>query len=150
MQTNVVTRRFGIADGLILIGAVAVGLAASRAIAPDVTLETLREGLTRPPADGWSVSYLAALFTELGSFTLAPWLASGTCACLLMQLRGAQPDTRQWLRQPGVMAMLVGTIAIVLSLLIGFLSLVATRSNPPRGTYELFSPVILSTTQVGA
>ena len=59
------SRRFGIADGLILIAGVAAGLGCFRVLAPDLTPQKIWDALVRPK-QGWSLWYAFELIAELG------------------------------------------------------------------------------------
>jgi hypothetical protein len=79
------SRRFGIADGLILIAGVAAGLGCFRALAPDITPQKLWDAFVRPK-QGWSLWYAFGLIVELGVGLGIPFLAAWTPTCLVIQL----------------------------------------------------------------
>src|SRR5688500_16484157 len=112
MKRNV-GRKFTVADSLILVGATAVGLAASRAITPgELTFQMVWESATNPPQGVWSLLSIAQFTAELSSFAVVPSLATWTVACLLLRLTRPRPPWRRLSRQPGGMACLIATAAI--------------------------------------
>src|SRR4051812_32544846 len=112
MHTDV-GRKFRVSDGLALVAATAVGLAASRAITPDeLTPERIWEFATNPPQGVWSLLFIAQFTAELSSFAVVPSLATWTVACLLLRLTRPRPPWRRLSRQPGGMACLIATVAI--------------------------------------
>jgi hypothetical protein len=120
MRTDV-RRRFGVADGLILVAATAVGLAARRWLAPDLTLQQFSEYVTKPPDGRRSLTFILQLTAELSSFAVIPGLVTWTLACLLLRLRRPRPPWRRLSRQPGTLACLIATVAIGLSAAFGAL-----------------------------
>ena len=115
MRTDI-QRKFRVADGLILVAATAIGLAASRAITPDeLSPRRIWEFATKPPQDGWSPLFIAQFTAELSSTAVIPSLAAWTLACLLLRFTGPRPPWRRFSRQPGGMACLTATAALVLS-----------------------------------
>ena len=115
MRTDV-PRKFRVTDGLILVAATAVGLAASRAITPDeLTVERIWESATKPQQGGWSLLFIAQFTAELSSIAAVPSLATWTLACLLLRLTRPRPPWRRLSRQPGWMACLIATTAIGLT-----------------------------------
>ena len=119
MRTDV-RRRFGVADGLILVAATAVGLATSRWLAPDLTLQQFSEYVTKPRDGRRSLTFfILQLTAELSSVFVIPGLVAWTVACLLLRLRRPRPPWRRLSRQPGTMACLIATVAIGLSAAFG-------------------------------
>jgi hypothetical protein len=111
-----IRRNFRLDDGLILVAATAVGLAASRAIIPEeLTLQGVWAGANNPPQGIWTPMFIAQSTAELASIAVIPSLAVWTPTCLLMGLRGPRPPWRRLSRQPGMMACLIATLAMVLS-----------------------------------
>src|SRR4051812_38827323 len=112
MKRNV-GRKFTVADSLILVGATAVGLAASRAITPgELTFQVVWESATNPPQGAWSFRFIAQSVAELSTVAVIPSLATWTVACLLLRLTRSRPPWRRLSRQPGGMACLIATVAI--------------------------------------
>jgi hypothetical protein len=114
-----VRRRFRLADGLILVAATAVGLAASRFLAPNLTLRQFSNYVTKPPDGGWSLTSISGSTAELSAFAVIPGLVGWTLACLVLRLCRPRPPWRRLSRQPGTMACLMATVAIGLSVEFG-------------------------------
>jgi hypothetical protein len=108
------SRRFGIADGLILIAGVAAGLGSFRALATDLTPQKIWDAFVRPK-EGWSLGYAFELIVELGVFIGIPFLAAWTPTCLVVQLTKPRALWRRLCRQPGFVACLIATTVIVLT-----------------------------------
>lgn len=105
------SRRFTIADVLILVAGVALGLGLVRAIAPDLTLRGVWEAIANP-REGWSVWYAFVFTLDFGSLLVSPFVAGWTPACLLLQVVGPRPPWRRLRRRPGFIACLIATITI--------------------------------------
>lgn len=105
-------RNFGVADGLVLVAATAAGLASTRMWAPYPPTRMLFDELFTPRR-GWSVAHAAGVLAVV-SLYFVPFLAAWTSACLLLRLRGPRGSRRRLVRQPGAMACLVATVAVVL------------------------------------
>ncbi len=130
------SRRFGIADGLILIAGVAAGLGCFRALVPDLTPQKIWDALVRPK-QGWSLWYAFELIAELGVFIGIPFLAAWTPTCLVVQFTKPRASWRRLCRQPGFIASLIATTVIVLTVAASATSVwlsiwVATSSSPER------------------
>jgi hypothetical protein len=130
------SRKFGIADGLILIAGMAAGLGCFRALAPDITPEKMWDAFVRPK-EGWSFWYAFALSVELGVSLGIPFLAAWTPTCLVVQLIKPRASWRRLCRQPGFIASLIATNVIVLTVAASAISVwlsiwVATSSSPDR------------------
>lgn len=106
------SRRFRVADGLILIAGVAVGLASVRALWPDLTPHQIW-GAVVHPREAWSVWYALKLSAGLGVCLGIPLLAAWTPTCLIVQLIRPRPSWRRLSRQPGFVACLITTSAFV-------------------------------------
>ncbi|WP_406694691.1 hypothetical protein V5E97_26915 [Singulisphaera sp. Ch08] len=141
-------RRFGVADGMILVVATAIGLAASRAYAPD--LKVIWVTVSPWPDEGPSISLFTEIFISLESFLILPWLASWTVACLLLQWRVARPPRRRIVRQPGMMACLVATVVIGLTVPVGLTVWVMTEPDNGLHLYRISRTLIFSSVHVGA
>ncbi len=111
-----VRRKFRVSDALILVAATAFGLTASRAATPDELIpQRFWELATKPPQGVSSLLFIAQFTAELSSIVVIPSLASWTLACLLLQFAGPRPPWHRFSRQPGGMACLTATTALVLS-----------------------------------
>jgi hypothetical protein len=135
MQTGD-SRRFGIADGLILIAGVAAGLGFLRALTPDIKPQMIWDAFVRPKG-GWSLWYAFALITELGVSLGIPFLAAWTPTSLIVQLTKPRASWRRLCRQPGFVACLIATTVIALTVAASLTSVwlsiwVATSSSPDR------------------
>lgn len=108
-----VARRFGIADGLILIAGVGVGLGLVRCVAPSVTPTELWSILVNPPG-GWTPEYAIALGAEFCGFFVTPFVAPWTLACLLVQLKSDRPGRLR--RVPGFVACLLPTLGCAVTI----------------------------------
>ena len=104
-------RKFGIADGMILIAGIAAGMAMIRLLAPVVSWEQVW-GAFVTPSQGWSLSYALGLFVELGVMFGIPVLAAWTPACLLVQVLKPRPAWRRLRRRPGFIACLSSTVVV--------------------------------------
>lgn len=105
------SRRFGIADGLILIGGVATGFGALRGLWPDLNVEAAWNAIAHPhPA--WSPWYALAFTVEFGVHLGIPLLAAWTPASLIVQLIRPRPTWRRLCRQPGFVACAIATAVI--------------------------------------
>src|SRR4051812_18082030 len=94
-------RRFGIADGLVLVAAIATGLA------------PVRSSLSEFWGEPWWIRYPVA--------GIAPVLASLTLAIIVLRLRRPRPPIRLVLRQPGLLSGLV-VLPILIAWTIAFLN----------------------------
>jgi hypothetical protein len=103
-----VRRRFGIADGLILIAGLAAGLGLVRTVAPGVSPDQIRDAFARPNQE-WSAWGVFATSLELSSILAVPFLAGWTPACLLIQCTAPRPAWRRLIRQTGFVACLIPT-----------------------------------------
>jgi hypothetical protein len=129
-------RRFGIADGLILIAGVAAGLGCFRALAPDITPQQIWDALVRPK-QGWSLWYAFGLSSELGVSIGIPFLTAWTPTCLIVQFTKPRASWRRLCRQPGFVASLIATTVIALTVAASVTSVwlsiwVPTSSSPDR------------------
>jgi hypothetical protein len=106
-------RRFDIADGLILIAGVGVGLGLVRYVAPRVTSGDLRRVFLGPSA-GWTPQYALQIGAELCVLFVTPFVAAWTVSCLLVQLRRRRP--RHLRRAPGFVACLLPTLGCALTI----------------------------------
>ena len=102
-------RRFGIADGLILIAGVAAGLGFAKAISPEVTPLQIWEAITHSGARSPRMDYSGVL-TEIAIVFLGPFLAILTPFVLLLHLMKPRPPWRRLRRQPGFVACLMATV----------------------------------------
>jgi hypothetical protein len=128
MRTDV-ARKFRVIDGLILVAATAVGLAASRASTPDeLTFERIWESATKP-RDGWSLLFLAQFSSDLISIAVVPTLATWTLAYLLLRLMRPRPPWRKLSGQPGWMACLIATAAIALTAVVSVIARVTSSET---------------------
>jgi hypothetical protein len=143
-------RNFGVADGLILVAATAVGLAMSRMMAPGMTPRVVWGVLSTSPPDGWSIGVIAGMFDELGTPLVMPCLVAWTLACLLMRGRGPRPARRRLVRQPGAMACLIAMVVVGLSATGGLAVWVMTEPDNPHRVQRLFGAVIFGSLQTGA
>ena len=127
---TIVGRRFGVADGLILVAATAIGLAASRAITPDeLTLQATWEAGLDPPQGGWSLLFIVQFACILIDVAVIPSLAAWTIACLALRLRGPRPPWRRLARRPGMVACLAATLALGISAAAGMASRLMTAQE---------------------
>jgi hypothetical protein len=112
-------RRLGIADGLILIAAIACGLAVTRFLVGDLERKQVWDAVTSGLARGWSFKLAAGMFAELGTVLLMPCFVTGTIACAALGLRAPRPPLRRFLRQPGTMASFLATVILALVVPLG-------------------------------
>lgn len=120
-------RRFGIADGLILIAGVGAGLGLARYIDPGITPGRLRSVLIDPPG-GWTPRQALQVSAELCLLYVTPSVAAWTLACLLVQLK--RPRPRRLRRAPGFLACLLPTSACALTIAITWAILGTTPWSP--------------------
>ena len=111
-------RSFGIADGLILVASVAVGLNLFRVWSPVLTARTLWNAIIRP-RNGWSLRYAIEMSLELGMVAVAPLHTAITPACLIAQIR--RPRLTRFRRRPGFVACLLATMSALVSAIIAVL-----------------------------
>src|SRR5258708_2678602 len=108
-------RSFGVADGLILVAATAVGLASIRVMMASASLELTPEqiwkALSTPPRNGWSIGNVVEMSFVLGSVLAIPCLWAWTLALLLLRWRGPRTLRRRLVRAPGAMACLVAAVS---------------------------------------
>jgi hypothetical protein len=114
---NPLVRRFGIADGLILVAATAFGLAASRFVFASrearAQISNVSDLLRRAPS-GWTVSDVLECIAIAGVL-LSPCLMTWTPACLILRGRGPRPIRRRLRWPPGTLACVVATGTVLLS-----------------------------------
>lgn len=135
-------RRFGIADGLILIAGVGAGLGLVRYIDPGVTPARLWGVLSDPPG-GWTPREALQISTELCVLYVTPFVAAWTPACLLVQLKPPRP--RRLRRAPGFLACLLPTVGCVVTIATTWLCMGKTGWNPMhpnQGDYEMAQVVV--------
>ena len=105
-------RRFTVLDGMILIGSLAVGLAAPRWFYPD---DDWWELITSVVTDfAWSVNLFDQVVSDLMVFAMPSALAL-TLGVLTLRLRKPRPRWRRLARQPGVVASLVLVLSWVVA-----------------------------------
>jgi hypothetical protein len=115
-------RLFGLGDGLILVTATAVGLAAIR-----VAMTNDMYHLAAP-TKGWSsISATAEFVADFALWVVAPLLGAWTLACLVLLLRPPRPAFRRLLRRPGALTCLVAAILVLFTPAVG---IVASRTVP--------------------
>src|SRR4051812_36066033 len=131
-------RRFGIADGLILIAGVGAGLGLVRYIDPGITRAHLRGVFFRPQSlGGWTPRYALQIGTELCVLYVTPFLAAWTPACLLVQLK--RPRPRRLRRAPGFLACLLPSLGCALTVALTWACLGRTAwspVHPDQGDFE--------------
>ena len=125
------SRRFGIADGLLLIAGLAAGLGFIRTVSPNLTPGEVWDALVHP-AEGWSLRYAFAISGDLGVLVAIPFFAAFTPACLILHVIPPRPTWRQLRRRPGFVACLVATGAIVT---IAVATVLTTPSAWDTGTF---------------
>ncbi len=108
-------RRFGIADGWIVIAAVAAGMGLVRATNPYITPSQVWAHVFRPHAD-WSFWDACGVGLEIGATLVAPFVAAWTPACLWLQVKRPRPPWRRLRRSPGFVACLIATTVIFTAL----------------------------------
>jgi hypothetical protein len=108
------SRRFGIADGLIVIAGAAAGLGVLRSLAPGISPQRIWNAFVRP-TQSWSLEYASALIAEVGIFLGIPFLVGWSPSLLIMQVVRRRSPWRRLRRQPGFVASLIATAAIALS-----------------------------------
>jgi hypothetical protein len=113
-KTTEVSRKFGIADGLILIAGIAAGLGCVWSLAPDLTPGQIWNELVHPP-HGWSLRFALEASAELSLMAGIPFWAAWTPACLMIQVIPPRARWRRLRRQPGFVACLLASMAIVLA-----------------------------------
>jgi hypothetical protein len=129
-------RRFGIADGLIVIAGVAAGLGLVRSINPNVTANSLWSVIFEPRG-GWTPWYALQVVSEFCVVFFTPFVGVWTLACLLVQLR--KPRPRRLRRSPGFVACLLPTLGAALTISITWICLGTTAWTPThrnQGDYE--------------
>lgn len=93
---NPPVRRFGIADGLILVAATAIGLAATRFVFthPDAQTQVgnMSDLISRLHSS-WTLSDILELIV-LAGLLVSPCLIAWTLACLVLRWRGPRPVRR--------------------------------------------------------
>jgi hypothetical protein len=107
-------RKFGIADGLILIAGIGAGMGLFKAMYPDVTVGALWNVIFQRQGQTLSL-HLFMVILELGIGVGIPLAAGWTPACLLVQLVKPRGPWRRLRRQPGVIACLIVSPIIALT-----------------------------------
>ena len=128
-------RRFGIADGLILIAGVGVGLGLVRYVDPGVT----RKDLWRVffgPSGGWTPRYALQVSAELCVLFVTPFVAASTPACVFLPLPVLRPQRIR--RAPGLLACLPPALGCVLTVTITWISLGRTAWSPQHPNQDDF------------
>jgi hypothetical protein len=112
MLTDEQHRRFGIADGLIVVAGLAAGMGLVRITNPGITPGQVRD-VFLTPAGGWSLRHAAELILETGVIFVIPFVAAWTPACLLVQVTGSRSRWRRLRRGPGFVACLIASAVIL-------------------------------------
>jgi hypothetical protein len=108
-------RPFGIADALIVIAAIALGLTVTRSLVPGLTPQMLWDAFAAIPQAELTFWGVMAGAAEAGSLLVIPTYTFTTLACLAMRLRAPRPAQHRFVRQPGAMACLAVTCTIALA-----------------------------------
>lgn len=115
----IATRRFTLLDALVLIAALAVGLASTRSVFGNVDfVEYLRRDLLSWPAGGWTLKELYGRGFVVDCL-LAPWLVSLSLAHCILYLIPPRPPWRRTRRRVGfltssIVVFVAATLAISL------------------------------------
>ncbi len=120
-------RRFGIADGLILIAGVGAGMGLVRYIDPGITPGRLRSVLVDHPG-GWTPRQALQVGAELCVLFVTPFVAAWTPACLLVQFK--RPRPKRLRQSPGFLACLLPTLGCALTLTSSWICLGTTSWKP--------------------
>jgi hypothetical protein len=137
-MTTETPRRFGVADGLILMVGIAVGLAATRwlwlvvggslAGVQEVIVD-VGKAFAQRRWSAYDLSYSAFALGAIGSILVVPSLATFTLAILVLVLRRPRPPWRRLVRRPGMMACFAVSLVFALSAILGLLLVVTTRGD---------------------
>ncbi len=143
-------RKFGIVDGLLIVAASATGFAATHTMTPNINIYTIWNAYLNSSKGGMSFRLVAATFAEFGTFLIMPTLMAWTTACLLLRLRFPRPSGRKIVRQPGAMASLVTTTAIVCSLGVTVVAFTIARPDRSHRIQNLYNAISFASLQTGA
>ena len=143
------SRAFGIADGLILIAGVAVGLASLRVVAPELNPQMIWDTLVRPRVP-WSPAYAFELLMELGVYLAIPFLAAWTPTCLVVQLIRPRPLWRQLCRRPGFVACLIASTVIAVTVVAALLDVWLSNRGALNPLEPLIRELLLGGTLAGS
>jgi hypothetical protein len=144
-----VVRRFSIGDGLILIAATAVGLAATRTLVKDVAPRPFRAAIEMGRQRGSGVEAAWALACVLTVFLVVPMLAAWTAGGLLVSLRRPRPPWRRLALRPGSMACLAAMATFPIASFLTYRAWMS-RSGAIMAESYVFGSLAFGTAQAGA
>lgn len=148
VRSTIPERRFGIADSLILVAALACGMAVTARIFRGVSLREIWDSFTTPPSpEGWKLGLIIVMFAGSSTFLIIPCFVAWTVACVLLRLRG--PRSPRFLLQPGAMACLLATVMIFLAAAIGLGAWAMTGPESGRLAERAFWIIILGGVLIG-
>lgn len=143
-------RPFGIADGLILVAALAAGMAAGRGTDPITYSRVLWGQLASELFEQPSFGLFVEAFYEIGSVLVVPGVSALTLACLLMRVRGPRPDRGRLSRQPGFMACLAAAPVIALAVVVVLAVRALTDPDGPHLMQRVLEAISFGSIQAGA
>ena len=141
-------RRFGVADGMILIGGFAAGLWLIRVVELDFPIHDLWRDLTDIDTYATMQSSMEMLGL-VATFVGVPFMAAWSPACFLLHLIPPRPRWRDLRRRPGFLACLLPTLVAAPLMVLALLKpQMGWHGRRPDYTRELVLCGILSSTGV--